>query len=216
MTRPQRDPFVTHSQNKRGKWTPDRTVRAIEAAVEYRPFSRPRKDVATYWNYVIKATNMVDPGETPLQLASIREHINKAASDAKKKHAMERLQTGTNDSETTLDTKALELAKLIDEATFKQNVEKDKDDMSKLIREKRDKQAKQSKQGIIGMHDQQASVVSLILEHEGNDNDVFFVDDDAPQATTNEGMNSRRRRVQNDFIGRCRQLKKNVDASMRC
>ncbi|CAO3591534.1 unnamed protein product [Absidia cylindrospora] len=156
----------------------------------------PKRNVMKYWNLVVNATNQVNPNVPHFHLASIREHLLKAARDARKKLALERRQTGTNDWETTFNKKSLELANLMDEATKKQKSEKDKDKdaTSNLLWEKRDRQAKQSKQSTIGIRDQQATVVPLILDDEHNDDADFYVDDDGSQ-----GMNGRRKSLQNHF-----------------
>ncbi|CAO3588416.1 unnamed protein product [Absidia cylindrospora] len=184
----QHDFLFIHSTNKRGKWTPDRKRRVVEAATEARCHEVLEPSRQCY-----------QPGQsqrTPFHLASIREHLLKAARDARKKLALERRQTGTNDWETTFNKKSLELANLMDEATKKQKSEKDKDKdaTSNLLWEKRDRQAKQSKQSTIGIRDQQATVVPLILDDEHNDDADFYVDDDGSQ-----GMNGRRKSLQNHF-----------------
>lgn len=112
------DPQTESDPIKRGAWTAARRLEAIEACLRERPFEKPYKQRGKAWEKVYESVNNTQPHPPAKKLknlgaTTIKEFINKACEDALKKEKTEVWNTGTNDSETTLENRAYTLAELV-------------------------------------------------------------------------------------------------------
>lgn len=93
------------STEKRGQWSESRKLAAVEASISHRPFDKKKNNVTVAWDLVLQEVNKVDPHLRSLGLTSLRNYLKKARKEIIEKKNADRLASGTNDSETTLENR---------------------------------------------------------------------------------------------------------------
>lgn len=98
---------------RRGRWSYERHLAAIDAMINYRPFEKHHTSALASWDKVFESVNNTSPDLVPLGSSAIRNYVIKARKDVIRKERTERGGTGTNDSESTLDNRILYLNELV-------------------------------------------------------------------------------------------------------
>lgn len=98
-----------------GEWSDKRKLALIDAMISYHPFSVKRGGVTAAWKSVIAEVNTTDAHLKDLGESTIKNKVDSLIEDTKKKVINDKRESGTNDSETTLDNRVLTLISMVNE-----------------------------------------------------------------------------------------------------
>lgn len=97
-----------------GQWNYERELSSIDAMIEFRPFDAKKGEVTAAWGNVFKRVNKTNPELRKLSDNAIKNKINKLIDNVKEKQKNDLVfGTGSNDSETLLENRVLELISLV-------------------------------------------------------------------------------------------------------